>query len=88
MAPGLVPPRGRSGPLARVWPKADWLPRPLRAKTALSNLALDAGPAYANTLTLCRQPLRRRLMAPDLAAGLNGHDPGAARLGQLRDGPA
>ena len=37
----------------------DWLPRPLRAKTALSNLALEPGPAYANTLTLCRQPLRR-----------------------------
>jgi asparagine synthase (glutamine-hydrolysing) len=64
------------GPLARVWPKADWLPRPLRAKTALTNLALDAGPAYANTLALCRPPLRRRLLAPDLAAGLNGHDPG------------
>ncbi len=67
--------RAALGPLARVWPKADWLPRPLRAKTALSNLALDAGPAYANTMTLCRQPLRRRLMAPDLAAGLNGHVP-------------
>ncbi len=67
--------RAALGPLARAWPKADWLPRPLRAKTALSNLALDAGPAYANTLTLCRQPLRRRLMAPDLAAGLNGHRP-------------
>jgi asparagine synthase (glutamine-hydrolysing) len=67
--------RAALGPLARAWPKADWLPRPLRAKTALSNLALDAGPAYANTLTLCRQPLRRRLMAADLAAGLNGHAP-------------
>ncbi len=67
--------RAALGPVARVWPKADWLPRPLRAKTTLSNLALDAGPAYANSLTLCRQPLRRRLMAPDVAAGLNGHAP-------------
>src|SRR5439155_11841470 len=63
------------GPLARVWPKADWLPRPLRAKTLLTNLSLDAGPAYANTLALCRPPLRRRLLAPDVAATLNGHDP-------------
>jgi asparagine synthase (glutamine-hydrolysing) len=63
------------GPLARVWPRADWLPRPLRAKTALTNLSLDGGSAYANTLALCRRPLRRRLLAPDLAAGLNGHDP-------------
>jgi asparagine synthase (glutamine-hydrolysing) len=63
------------GPLARLWPKADWLPRPLRAKTLLTNLSLDPASAYANTLALCRPPLRRRLLAPDLAAGLNGHAP-------------
>lgn len=62
-------------PLARIWPKADWLPRPLRAKTLLTNLALDAGSAYANTISLCRPPLRRRLFAPDLAAEMNGHEP-------------
>jgi asparagine synthase (glutamine-hydrolysing) len=64
------------GPLAGVWPKADWLPRPLRAKTLLTNLSLDAGAAYANTMSICRPPLRRRLLAPDIAAGLNGHRPG------------
>jgi asparagine synthase (glutamine-hydrolysing) len=67
--------RGALGPLAWVWPKADWLPRPLRAKTLLTNLALDPASAYANTLSLCRRPLRRRLLAPDLLAGLNGHEP-------------
>ncbi len=65
------------GPLAQVWPKADWLPRRLRARTLLTNLALEPGPAYANTISLCRPPLRRRLLAPDLAATLNGRDPGA-----------
>jgi asparagine synthase (glutamine-hydrolysing) len=64
------------GPIARAWPRADWLPRPLRAKTRLTNLASDAGSAYANTLALCRPPLRRGLLAPDLAATLNGYDPG------------
>jgi asparagine synthase (glutamine-hydrolysing) len=63
------------GPLARVWPKADWLPRPLRAKTRLTNLSLDPRAAYANTLALCRPPLRRQLLAPDLVAELNGYDP-------------
>ncbi len=66
------------GPLARAWPKADWLPRPLRAKTLLTNLSLAPGPAYANTLALCRAPLRRRLLAPDVEATLNGHDPARA----------
>jgi asparagine synthase (glutamine-hydrolysing) len=67
--------RSALAPLARLWPKADWLPRPLRAKTALTNLSLDPGAAYANTLAVCRPPLRRRLLAPDVVAGLNGHAP-------------
>jgi asparagine synthase (glutamine-hydrolysing) len=62
-------------PLGRRWPKADWLPRPLRAKTLLTNLSLAPGEAYANTLTLCRLPLRRELLAPDVARSLNGHQP-------------
>jgi asparagine synthase (glutamine-hydrolysing) len=63
------------GPMAQRWPRADWLPRPLRARTLMTNLALEAGPAYANTLSVCRSPLRRQLLAGDLAAELNGHDP-------------
>lgn len=62
-------------PLARLWPKADWLPRPLRAKTLLTNLSLDAASAYANTLAQCRPPLRRQLLAADVVAELDGHDP-------------
>src|SRR5262249_24198657 len=65
------------GPLGRVWPKADWLPRPLRAKTPLTNLSLDDGAAYANTLTICRMPLRRRLLSGDVRGQLNGHRPEA-----------
>jgi asparagine synthase (glutamine-hydrolysing) len=79
--------RGVLGPLARGWPKADWLPRPLRAKTLLTNLALAPDHAYANTLSLCRPPLRRRLLAPDLAARLNGHDPGLAVRAGYAGGP-
>jgi asparagine synthase (glutamine-hydrolysing) len=70
--------RGALSPVARHWPKADWLPRPLRLKTLLTNLSLDPGPAYANTLQVCRLPLRRRLLDGDLSRQLNGHDPGEA----------
>jgi asparagine synthase (glutamine-hydrolysing) len=68
--------RGVLGPLSRVWPKADWLPRPLRAKTLLTNLSLEPGAAYANTLARCRLPQRRQLLATALGPRLNGHDPG------------
>lgn len=80
--------RAALGPLGGAWPKADWLPRPLRLKTALTNLALDPDDAYANTLTQCRPPTRRQLLAPDLAAGLNGHDPGAVIREPFRSAPA
>jgi asparagine synthase (glutamine-hydrolysing) len=72
--PGAVR-RGLLGPLSRAWPKADWLPRPLRIKTALTNLSLDAAAAYANTLSINRQPLRRSLLHSDVLDGLNGHRP-------------
>jgi asparagine synthase (glutamine-hydrolysing) len=61
--------------LAYLWPKADWLPRPLRAKTLLTNLSLEPGDAYANTLSCCRKPLRRQLLAPHLARALSGYEP-------------
>jgi asparagine synthase (glutamine-hydrolysing) len=67
--------RGVLGPLGRSWPKADWLPRPLRAKTRLTNLSLEADAAYANTLSWSRSPERRRLLSGDVAAELNGHRP-------------
>jgi asparagine synthase (glutamine-hydrolysing) len=74
MLPGWLR-RVAIGPLANAWPKADWLPRPLRAKTRLTNLALEADAAYANTLMLCRLPERRRLLSANVAAELNGHLP-------------
>jgi asparagine synthase (glutamine-hydrolysing) len=61
--------------LAWVWPKADWLPRPMRLKTALTNLSLGADVAYANTLSCCRMPLRRQLLSREVSARLNGHQP-------------
>lgn len=76
------------GPVARSWPMTPWLPRPLRLKWALTHLAMEAGAAHANSISQCRPPLRRRLMAPDVVARLVGHDPGlSVRLGHL-GGPA
>jgi asparagine synthase (glutamine-hydrolysing) len=59
----------------RLWPKADWLPRPLRLKTFLTNLGLAPAAAYANTLSICRLPMRRQLLSGDVVNSLNGHRP-------------
>jgi asparagine synthase (glutamine-hydrolysing) len=63
-------------PLASRWPKADWLPRPLRAKTFLENVAAAGGAAYANSMAICRVAERRKILAPRLRESLNGYDPG------------
>lgn len=60
--------------LAQMWPKADWLPRPLRLKTLLTNVSLDPAAAYANTLSLCRQPQRGQLLHPHLREMANEND--------------
>lgn len=75
------------GPLGRIWPKADWLPRPLRWKTTLQNLSMRAAAAYAHTLLLCRQPWRRRLLAP-LANELADYQPEAPLLRTFAEAPA
>ncbi len=62
-------------PLAQSWPKADWLPRILRAKTLLTNLSLEPAAAYANTLCICRRPVRRQLLAPRIVQQLGDHQP-------------
>ena len=38
------------GPLGRAWPKADWAPRPLRAKTTLLSLAGSGAEGYARAV--------------------------------------
>jgi asparagine synthase (glutamine-hydrolysing) len=45
----------------------------MRAKTLLTNLSLGAADAYANSSSICRLPVRRQMIAPDLLGQLNGH---------------
>ena len=60
-------------PLALMYPKADWLPRPLRAKTVLTNLALSAPEAFFNTMALCDERTRDALFAPGLRDSIKGY---------------
>lgn len=62
------------GLLGRVYPKADWAPRVLRAKTTFQALARDAVEAYAQSVAILRGDLRRRLFSPGFARQLGGYD--------------
>lgn len=62
------------GVLGRLYPKADWAPRVLRAKTTFQALARDAVQAYCHSVSILRDDLRLRLFSPVLRAELGGYD--------------
>ena len=67
------------GPLSRALPRIDWLPRPLRAKATLGNLAVDAPAAFCRSVAVLndeqKQELRKffyewgKLLRPALVPG-------------------
>lgn len=53
------------GTLGKVYPKADWLPRPLRAKSTLQSLAGDGASAYAQAVGVTHPVMRNALYSDD-----------------------
>jgi asparagine synthase (glutamine-hydrolysing) len=62
------------GLLGRVYPKADWAPRVLRAKTTFEGMARDSVHAYFHSVSLLRGPMRAQLFSPALKRELAGYD--------------
>lgn len=69
------------GGLAAVYPKMDWAPRVLRAKTTFAELALDSVSAYFLSLSRLDDPTRSLLFSGDFKQTLNGYH----AIGLLRD---
>jgi asparagine synthase (glutamine-hydrolysing) len=61
------------GALGRVYPKADWAPRPLRAKTTFESLSRDCVQAYLHSVSIVRDDLRSQLFSPTLRRQLGGY---------------
>jgi asparagine synthase (glutamine-hydrolysing) len=53
------------GAMGALYPKADWAPRPLRAKTTLLSLAGDSAQGYARAIGVTPPDLRARLYSPE-----------------------
>lgn len=66
--------RGVFGPLASVYPKADWLPQAFRAKTLLGNLAADGDRGYFRTQSALPRTLIDRMLAPDVRRDVADYD--------------
>ncbi|HTE06863.1 MAG TPA: asparagine synthase (glutamine-hydrolyzing), partial [Planctomycetota bacterium] len=80
---------GLLGPLGRAWPRAPWIPRPLRAGTLLTNLADDWLDAYVRSLSRVGEAAARALLRPEVAdaaplrAAFEPHAAAAAHLDPL-----
>ena len=73
---GAFPERFRRpvfGLLGRAYPKLDWAPRAIRAKTTFESLARDAVGAYFDSVSILRTPMRSRLFSASLKSELQGY---------------
>ncbi|WP_242139057.1 XrtA/PEP-CTERM system amidotransferase [Sphingomonas sp. TREG-RG-20F-R18-01] len=87
----LLPPVLRQrvfGGIGRHYPKADWAPRPLRAKTTLLALAQDSAEAYAGSVGVTTPALRAALFTDAAKRALAGHRAEDRYVRSMRDAPA
>ncbi len=63
------------GTAGALYPQADWLPRPLRAKATLTNISLDHAQAYFNSVYGLMSKESAGLFDGDLTASLQGYSP-------------
>ncbi|HEX7712091.1 MAG TPA: XrtA/PEP-CTERM system amidotransferase [Sphingomonadaceae bacterium] len=76
------------GRLGALYPKADWAPRALRAKTTLLSLAGSGEDGYANALAVVPPHLRERLYTADFARRLDGYRAERKLVETMRRAPA
>ncbi|WP_095010968.1 XrtA/PEP-CTERM system amidotransferase [Tsuneonella mangrovi] len=76
------------GLLGRLWPKADWAPRPLRAKTTFQSLAASGEEGYARALSVIPADLRHTLYSADLRRELGEYRAEQPLIDLMRRAPA
>lgn len=64
------------GWLGRIYPKADWAPRVLRAKTTFQGMARTAVQAYFHSVSIVRDDMRARLFTDAFQRRLGGYRAG------------
>jgi asparagine synthase (glutamine-hydrolysing) len=80
--------RSLFGTLGQHYPKADWAPRPLRAKTTLLALAEDGAEAYARSVGVTTPALRHALFSDAGRRAIAGHRAEDRWVAAMRDAPA
>lgn len=76
------------GGLGRFWPKADWAPRPLRAKTTFLSLAQSGEEGYANALSVTTPDLRSKIFTRKFVSHLCGFRAEEELIDLMKNAPA
>lgn len=76
------------GTLGALYPKLDWAPRALRAKTTLQALGRTDGEAYADAVGVTPAAMRNRLYRPEFRKQLDGHRAEDRYVRTMADAPA
>lgn len=76
------------GALGAIYPKADWAPRPLRAKTTLLSLAGDSAQGYTRAMAFAPPELRASLYSEDFERLRGDYTAEEPLLKLMRDAPA
>jgi asparagine synthase (glutamine-hydrolysing) len=61
------------GPLGKIYPKMDWAPKFLRAKTTFQSMAMDTVQGYHNSMSILRADERAKLFSKEFQHSLNGY---------------
>jgi asparagine synthase (glutamine-hydrolysing) len=61
------------GTLGRLYPKADWAPKPLRAKSTLESIGRDAVEGYFHSISFLSDELRGQLFSASFKSELQGY---------------
>jgi len=80
--------RAALGAAGALYPKLDWAPQFLRAKTSLVAMGRSSEEAYADAVTATSFHVRTRLYRPELKQALQGHRAEQRYVRAMRDAPA
>ena len=76
------------GALGKVWPKADWAPQFLRAKSTFQSLSKDGASGYARALSVVPPELRAQLFSEEMMRELHGYRAEDPLTKLMREAPA
>ena len=87
---GLLPGPARDmlGAVGNLYPKLDWAPRFLRAKTTLQAIGQDGGEAYAAAVGVTPGHIRSSIYSPSFRRGLGGYRAERRYVEAMAEAPA